>query len=121
MSGRGAVVRTHGESDFVDRDILPGDTSTILSEPLRRNEIAALPGDTTTAGPTLEPRSIESVFLHQTGKPQVERSPPQSQSHHNNIFNPLEVMSVAPTPPMCERHTKHPGHPQLHRPHPESQ
>jgi hypothetical protein len=69
--GQRAVVGTHGESDFVDRDILPGDTSAILSEPPRRKVIVVLPGDTMTTGPTLEPRSIEGIFLHQMGKPQV--------------------------------------------------
>ena len=71
MLGRSAVARTHGESDFVDRDILPGDTSAILSGPLRRKVIVLLPGCATTAGPTLESRCIKGVFLCQIDKPQV--------------------------------------------------
>jgi hypothetical protein len=67
------VVETHGDFDFFDRDILPGDANGILSEPPRRRTIVVLPSNTTTAGPTLEPGSVEGILLRQIGKSQVRR------------------------------------------------
>ena len=70
MLGR-RVVETHGGFDFFYRDVLPGDANGILSGPLRRRTIVVLPSNTTTAGPTLEPGSVEGILLHQIGKSQV--------------------------------------------------
>ena len=65
------MAETHGGSDFAERDILPGDASGVLSEPLRIKVIIVLPGGTTTAGPTLEPGSVLGILLYQIDKPQV--------------------------------------------------
>lgn len=39
-----------------------------VSELPRRQTIVVLPGDTTTTSPTLEPRSVERIFLRRVGK-----------------------------------------------------
>jgi hypothetical protein len=67
------VVETHGGLDFAEGDILPGDTGGVLSESLRIKAIVILPGDTPTAGPTLEPGSVLGILLHQIRKLQVRK------------------------------------------------
>ena len=51
----------------------------ILSVLLERQMIVVLLGKTTTTGPTLEPCSIEGIFLRQIGKCQVLIPPPEFQ------------------------------------------
>ena len=70
-STRGRSSNTHGESDFADRDVLPGDANSILLELPIRQKIDILPGDTITARPTLEPCSVESIFLHRHVRPKI--------------------------------------------------
>jgi len=73
--GVAALAGTHGDANFVHRNVLPGDTSSIQSEPLRIHwEFFVLPGDTTSANPTLEPCSEEGIFLHhQIGKSSIRK------------------------------------------------
>ena len=64
---RRAVVGTHREPNFIDRNILPGDTNSIQSADRWEcaERFVALPGDTIATCPTLEPCSVEGIFLQQ--------------------------------------------------------
>ena len=100
---RGAGTRTHGESDFAVRDVLPGDANLVLIEPQSRQIIVVLSGNTITARPTLEPRSVEGIFLHQIYKCQLENLR-RDYSPTMMIFSILrKVMSVT----IAHQHVDH--------------